>query len=59
MTGWCENCGDVEVEPMCVTVHVDYDDTTLLLPWMSALPTCCHYADCPYCGADVDQWATL
>ena len=55
--GWCEDCGDVEVEPMCETAHTSWKDTVPVQPWLNVLPGCCHYADCPLCGADVDQWA--
>ena len=60
MIGWCEDCGDVEVYLMC---HDSGDsfDPQFSLPiwwWSEALPECCHYADCPLCGEDVDQWAT-
>ena len=54
MTGWCENCGDVEVQPMCVSSNnADCIAPAHPYPWAS----CCAYADCPFCGADVDQWA--
>ena len=46
-TGWCDDCGDVEVQPE-VQLRLTggwVDDSTMT------------YADCPLCGADVDQWA--
>ena len=56
-TGWCEDCGDVEVEPMCQTADRSPRDDIPVLPWLTVvLPECCQYADCPHCGADVDQW---
>ena len=55
-TGWCEDCGDIEVEPMChdgngswPAVSISSEDATF--------PECCHYADCLNCLGDVDQWA--
>ena len=58
--GWCEDCGDVEVEPMCLAVVAD----RVIMPPIYVRPSSCHdldvchiYADCPHCGEDVDQWA--
>ena len=60
MTGWCENCGDVEVQPMCLwsAGYVSVVPITDANHALSPHTRCCHYADCPFCGADVDQWAT-
>ena len=53
-TGWCEDCGDVEVKPMCVSSN---DPTCTASAHRIPRVTCCPYADCPQCGNDVDQWA--
>ena len=57
MTGWCENCGAVEVKPMCVSSNSNRLNDTPVPEHGSALPGCCPYAECPFCGDDVDQWA--
>ena len=61
MIGWCENCGAVEVEPKDVH-YLGLGLGFMLLP-LPVKPDVsekdCHvYADCPFCGDDVDQWAT-
>ena len=55
-TGWCEDCGDVEVQVR--DLH-DIGAGVFLHLWPPRTPEedCHFYADCPHCGADVDQWA--
>ena len=57
MIGWCENCEFVEVTEMCVfDDQRDLDTTIAHAEFHVAGRACCHYADCPLCGEDVDQW---
>ena len=56
-TGWCEDCGDVEVQPMCTLDLLAEPMPEALTSPTSPTPYCCHYADCPQCGNDVDQWS--
>ena len=54
--GWCEDCGDVEVQPMCRVYDYGMATRGWARDWKPSA-RCCHYADCPRCGEDVDQWA--
>ena len=51
--GWCKNCGDVGVWALCADAF-GWEG----VPYADHRPNadCCQYADCSFCGEDVDQW---